>query len=509
MDEVTYEEGFSEAEYLQIQEDLFASTDLKEFQEEAMREQYLNSIEEDVTKGIFDKYLEQGSQIDIKREDEIHQITPKDYFEEVKKQYQEAKGVEEDDITKGIDKLIDIAEYAEKKQGNNLSQEPQDNELSQESQNNELSQEPQDKELSQEENQSIAETSKILNEQEKIDYIDLLEKETSADLVINLHEDENFKNYKEENPKAGIADYLSDLKDKTNNKAQKEGIGDIQKQIKMSFPNAKGENLLSEAEKQKLDCSLKRINNSKEYKEYKNEAQKKGENVNEWSYLKKQISAPYISNDEARKLEQTISLIEKHKPEMVKIQQNKEATGQELSPIRKALLEQFKKEPNITANGEKIAQDILNSLFTPLKVAEKFIKHKQLEKIQQEIEGKKFQVYLDQQLYYVQGYSGDFEKINLKNAETGKTLSVDNNTNLQITADKANIKISAAQQALLKQGKTLIIGQDGKQPMICSMKQGELSFKNVDTATYKKDILKQKQGKSLGQKVKSSLKIKM
>ena len=194
---------------------------------------------------------------------------------------------------------------------------------------------------------------------------------------------------------------------------------------------------------------------------------------------------------------------------MVKIQQNKEATGQELSPIRKALLEQFKKEPNITANGERIAQDILNSLFTPLKVAEKFIKHKQLEKIQQEIEGKKFQVYLDQQLYYVQGYSGDFEKINLKNAETGKTLSVDNNTNLQITADKANIKISAAQQALLKQGKTLIIGQDGKQPMICSMKQGELSFKNVDTATYKKDILKQKQGKSLGQKVKSSLKIKM
>lgn len=509
MDEVTYEEGFSEAEYLQIQEDLFASTDLKEFQEEAMREQYLNSIEEDVTKGIFDKYLQQGSQIDIEREDGIHQINPKDYFEEVKKQYQEAKGVEEDDITKGIDKLIDIAEYAEKKQGNNLSQEPQDNELSQESQNNELSQEPQDNKLSQEENQSIAESSKILNEQEKIDYIDLLEKETSADLVINLHEDENFKNYKEENPKAGIADYLSDLKDKTNNKAQKEGIEDIQKQIKMSFPNAKGDNLLSEAEKQKLDCSLKRINNSKEYKEYKNEAQKKGENVNEWSYLKKQISAPYISNDEARKLEQTISLIEKHKPEMVKIQQNKEATGQELSPIRKALLEQFKKEPNITANGEKIAQDILNSLFTPLKVAEKFIKHKQLEKIQQEIEGKKFQVYLDQQLYYVQGYSGDFEKINLKNAETGKTLSVDNNTNLQITADKANIKISAAQQALLKQGKTLIIGQDGKQPMICSMKQGELSFKNVDTATYKKDILKQKQGKSLGQKVKSSLKIKM
>ena len=504
MDEVTYEEGFSEAEYLQIQEDLFASSDLKELQEEAMREQYLNSIEEDVTKGIFDKYLQQGSQIDIEREDGIHQISPKDYFEEVKKQYQEAKGVEEDDITKGIDKLIDITEYAEKKQENNLSQEPQGNELSQEPQDNKLSQEE-----SQEENQSIAETSKILNEQEKIDYIDLLEKETSADLVINLHEDENFKNYKEENPKAGIADYLSDLKDKTNNKAQKEGIGDIQKQIKMSFPNAKGDNLLSEAEKQKLDCSLKRINNSKEYKEYKNEAQKKGENVNEWSYLKKQISAPYISNDEARKLEQTISLIEKHKPEMVKIQQNKEATGQELSPIRKALLEQFKKEPNITANGEKIAQDILNSLFTPLKVAEKFIKHKQLEKIQQEIEGKKFQVYLDQQLYYIQGYSGDFEKRNLKNAETGKTLSVDNNTNLQITADKANIKISAAQQALLKQGKTLIIGQDGKQPMICSMKQGELSFKNVDTATYKKDILKQKQGKSLGQKVKSSLKIKM
>ena len=208
-------------------------------------------------------------------------------------------------------------------------------------------------------------------------------------------------------------------------------------------------------------------------------------------------------------MEQTISLIEKYKPEMVNIQQNKEAVSKELSPIRKALLEQFKKEPNITANGEKIAQDILNSLFTPLKVAEKFIKHKQLEKIQQEVEGKRFQVYLDQQLYYVQGYSSDFEKINLKNAETGKTLSVDNNTNLQITADKANIKISAAQEALLKQGKTLIIGQNSKQPMICSMKQGELSFKNVDTSTYKKDILKQKQKESLGQKVKSSLKIKM
>ena len=97
----------------------------------------------------------------------------------------------------------------------------------------------------------------------------------------------------------------------------------------------------------------------------------------------------------------------------------------------------------------------------------------------------------------------------MKNAETGKTLSVDNNTNLQITADKANIKISAAQEALLKQGKTLIIGQNSKQPMICSMKQGELSFKNVDTSTYKKDILKQKQKESLGQKVKSSLKIKM
>ena len=122
MDEVTYEEGFSEAEYLQIQEDLFASSDLKELQEEAMREQYLNSIEEDVTKGIFDKYLQQSSQIDIEREDGIHQISPKDYFEEVKKQYQEAKEIEEDDITKGIDKLIDIAEYAEKKQGNNLSQ---------------------------------------------------------------------------------------------------------------------------------------------------------------------------------------------------------------------------------------------------------------------------------------------------------------------------------------------------------------------------------------------------
>lgn len=525
MEEVNYEEGYSEAEslqlqenlfaslnsnepnyteaeYLQLQEDLFASTNLKEFQEEATREQYLNSIEKDITKGIFDKYLEQGSQIDVEREDGIHQISPKDYFEEVKKQYQEAKGIKEDDITKGIDKLVDITEYAEKKQEEKFPQKSQNNELS-------LSQKPQGKELSQEENQSIADTSKELNEQEKIDYIDLLEKETSADLVINLHEDEDFKKYKEENPKAGIADYLSDLKDKTNNKAQKEGIEDIQKQIKMSFPNAKGNNLFSEAEKQKLDCSLKRTNNSKEYKEYKSEAQKRGEKVNEWSFLKKQLSSPYISNEEAKKIEQTISLIEKYKPEMVNIQQNKEAVNKELSPIRKALLEQFKKEPNITANGEKIAQDILNSLFTPLKVAEKFIKHKQLEKMKQETEGKKFQVYLDQQLYYVQGYSSDFEKINLKNAETGKTLSVDNNTNLQITADRANIKISAAQEALLKQGKTLIIGQDGKQPMICSMKQGELSFKNVDTTTYKKDILKQKQEKSLGQKVKSSLKIKM
>lgn len=508
MDEVTYEEGFSEAEYLQLQENLFASLDSQQFQEEAVKEQYLNSIEEDITQGIFDKYLEQGSLMDMKEEDGIHQVNPKDYFEKVKEQYQDAKGIEEDNVTKGIDKLIDIVEYSEKKQDKELSQE-QDKELSQKPQDNELSQEPQDNKLSQEENQSIAETSKILSEQEKIDYIDLLEKETSADLVINLHEDEEFKNYKEENPKAGISDYLDDLKNKTNNKAQKEGIGDIQKQIKISFPNAKGDNLLSEAEKQKLDCSLKRINDSKEYKEYKNEAQKKGENVNEWTYLKKQISAPYISNEEAKKMEQTISLIEKYKPEMVNIQQNKEAVSKELSPIRKALLEQFKKEPNITANGERIAQDILNSLFTPLKVAEKFIKHKQLEKIQQEVEGKRFQVYLDQQLYYVQGYSSDFEKINLKNAETGKTLSVDNNTNLQITADKANIKISAAQEALLKQGKTLIIGQNSKQPMICSMKQGELSFKNVDTSTYKKDILKQKQKESLGQKVKSSLKIKM
>ena len=222
MDEVTYEEGFSEAEYLQLQENLFASFDSQQFQEEAVKEQYLNSIEEDVTKGIFDKYLEQGSLMDMKEEDGIHQVNPKDYFEKVKEQYLEAKGIKEDNVTKGIDKLIDIVEYSEKKQDKELSQE-QDKELSQKPQDNELSQEPQDNKLSQEENQSIAETSKILSEQEKIDYIDLLEKETSADLVINLHEDEEFKNYKEENPKAGISDYLNDLKDKTNNKAQKEG----------------------------------------------------------------------------------------------------------------------------------------------------------------------------------------------------------------------------------------------------------------------------------------------
>ena len=100
------------------------------------------------------------------------------------------------------------------------------------------------------------------------------------------------------------------------------------------------------------------------------------------------------------------------------------------------------------------------------------------------------------------------KKINLKNAETGKTISVDNNTNLQITADKESVKISAAQLSLLKQGKSLIIGQDTKQPMICSMKQGELSFKNVDSTTYSKDMLfKQKQ--DLGQKTKTNLKIKM
>ena len=192
---------------------------------------------------------------------------------------------------------------------------------------------------------------------------------------------------------------------------------------------------------------------------------------------------------------------------MVNILQNTEKKEQELSPIRKALLEQFKNDPNITANGEKIAQDILNSLFTPLKIAEKYIKNQQIQNSQKEIESKRFQVYVNQQLYYVQGYSADFSHVNLKNAETGKSLSVPNNTTLKITADKDNIKISAAQKDLLKQGKTLIIGQDTKQPMICSMKQGELTFKNLDTNTYKKNILKEE--KSLGQKVKSKLKIGM
>ena len=336
-----------------------------------------------------------------------------------------------------------------------------------------------------------------------------MEKETAADLVLNINDSNEYREFKKNNPEEeiGIADYLNSLKNQTNNKAQKEGIENIEKQIKISFPESKGTKLTADAEKQKLDCALIRINDSKEYKEYKKEALERGEKVNEWSYLKKQLSSPHISPEEANKIEKTISLIEKHKPELVNILQNTEKKEQELSPIRKALLEQFKNDPNITANGEKIAQDILNSLFTPLKIAEKYIKNQQIQNSQKEIESKRFQVYVNQQLYYVQGYSADFSHVNLKNAETGKSLSVPNNTTLKITADKDNIKISAAQKDLLKQGKTLIIGQDTKQPMICSMKQGELTFKNLDTNTYKKNILKEE--KSLGQKVKSKLKIGM
>ena len=474
----------TEEELLKIQDELFANLDSQEqFKEQGAKEQYLNSIEEDISKELLKNY--EG-------------IPPEAYFNAVKEQYQEAKGIEEDEITKGIDKLIDIAEYAkEQKKSEQKPEHNIENNVAPEISNEQIAEENKEVGKGTEENLS------------KEDYINLLEKETAADLVLNINDSNEYKEFKKNNPEEeiGITDYLNSLKNQTNNKAQKEGIENIEKQIKISFPDSKGTKLTADAEKQKLDCALIRINDSKEYKEYKKEALERGEKVNEWSYLKKQLSSPHISPEEANKIEKTISLIEKHKPELVNILQNTEKKEQELSPIRKALLEQFKNDPNITANGEKIAQDILNSLFTPLKIAEKYIKNQQIQNSQKEIESKRFQVYVNQQLYYVQGYSADFSHVNLKNAETGKSLSVPNNTTLKITADKDNIKISAAQKDLLKQGKTLIIGQDTKQPMICSMKQGELTFKNLDTNTYKKNILKEE--KSLGQKVKSKLKIGM
>ena len=339
----------TEEELLKIQDELFANLDSQEqFKEQGAKEQYLNSIEEDISKELLKNY--EG-------------IPPEAYFNAVKEQYQEVKGVEEDEVTRGIDKLIDITEYAkEQKKSEQKPEHNIENNVAPEISNEQIAEENKEVGKGTEENLS------------KEDYINLLEKETAADLVLNINDSNEYREFKKNNPEEeiGIADCLNSLKNQTNNKAQKEGIENIEKQIKISFPESKGTKLTADAEKQKLDCALIRINDSKEYKEYKKEALERGEKVNEWSYLKKQLSSPHISPEEANKIEKTISLIEKHKPELVNILQNTEKKEQELSPIRKALLEQFKNDPNITANGEKIAQDILNSLFTPLKIAEKY-----------------------------------------------------------------------------------------------------------------------------------------
>ena len=239
MDQVITEE-----ELLKIQDELFANLDSQEqFKEQGAKEQYLNSIEEDISKELLKNYEE---------------MPPEAYFNAVKEQYQEVKGVEEDEVTRGIDKLIDIIEYAkEQKKSEQKPEHNIENNVAPEISNEQIAEENKEVGKGTEENLS------------KEDYINLLEKETAADLVLNINDSNEYREFKKNNPEEeiGIADYLNSLKNQTNNKAQKEGIENIEKQIKISFPDSKGTKLTADAEKQKLDCALIRINDSKEYKE--------------------------------------------------------------------------------------------------------------------------------------------------------------------------------------------------------------------------------------------------
>lgn len=351
---------------------------------------------------------------------------------------------------------------------------------------------------------------------EKIDF-DTLSKQVTAQLVLELNENDAFKEIQKQKQEQKISydiiDYLQDTIKEAEQKpelqeyyefmkSQDIAVGEVAlEQIQKDFPDLRGEALIQNAEKIGIDNLIKAVENTDDFKKLQQSfVLDNGQAPNVLDYLKKQVANTPMGVEQVEKLEQQIKLIEKHYPEMDNSFQFIKKQEQELTAEEKKLQIQKEKEKvknslanriqehldknsqGISQNPDQIAQEIMRDILLPLKVIE-FNRNKISSEQKKDYN---ITVNLNGQIYKVLGYENNYEKIKLQDIQSQKQYTISNEKTFKVHFDGANLTPYQIDQ--LREGKKFIIASDSKTPIIATMKQGQIQFSTVDKTTIDKSI---------------------
>ena len=144
------------------------------------------------------------------------------------------------------------------------------------------------------------------------------------------------------------------------------------------------------------------------------------------------------------------------------------------------------KNNQFTMNSDQLAQQILNDILFPLKALDLSFRNAQKDKENEN----KAKINFDGKMYNIEGYEDEYRKIKIQSIDGKEKYTVDNN--IKFTAIYDNNALTPYQLEQLKEGRKMIIGQNGQVPLLAQMKQGQITFQTIDKETMDKNILARK-----------------
>ena len=338
-----------------------------------------------------------------------------------------------------------------------------------------------------------------------------LEKTLATAIILDTQSSEEFKNYQQQNSpeKNNIIDYYESLskgiKEAADKEEREEKIEDLEYKteiLQKHFPNK--ETMIEEAQKINAEKTIKAVSELPEFKKFKEEnILENGEKPNELDFLKKNIASKEYSPEELKRCEEQIAQIEKSFPEMDNSFQNLKKDNLNNEKAQKEKNNQIQKEKNkksikdkikehcdknnqFTMNSDQLAQQILNDILFPLKALDLSFRNAQKDKENEN----KAKINFDGKMYNIEGYEDEYRKIKIQSIDGKEKYTVDNN--IKFTAIYDNNALTPYQLEQLKEGRKMIIGQNGQVPLLAQMKQGQITFQTIDKETMDKNILARK-----------------
>lgn len=360
-----------------------------------------------------------------------------------------------------------------------------------------------------------------------------LEKTLAVQLILEAERDEEFKSVqtkrieelkewaKEEGIEGipltyTIADYHEEIANNVQNAIddkkidEKEGLKIIAAEefkneiIQKHFPDR--QNIVEEAQKINAEITIKAISEMEEFKKFQKEnILENGQKPNELDFIRKKVASENLSPETLIRYEEQIAHIEKNFPEMDNSFQHlrKEDVSNEQSEKEKNNVAQDKKlnakkslkdkikdhcdrNSQFTMNSEQLAQQIINDILFPLKALDLSYRN-----AQKDLENeKKVKINFDGKMYNIIGYENDYKQIKIQSLDGKEKYTVENETKYKAIYDTNALTPYQIEQ--LKEGRKMIIGQNGQVPLLAQMKQGTITFQTIDKETMDKNILARK-----------------